>query len=112
MRCGCVAHDTSDAVRRINSAVAQRLDKEKGVLILTDMFGGTPANLALSLLGHYNVEVVTGVNLPMAMKVFSSRNTELDKLAQLAEDAGKDGIFVGGKHFYRKKQKLILTRSI
>lgn len=100
-----VAHDTSDAVRRINSA-AQRLDKGKGVLILTDMFGGTPANLALSLLGHYNVEVVTGVNLPMAMKVFSSRNTELDKLAQLAEDAGKDGILLAGNILQKKSKSL------
>lgn len=96
-----VAHDTSEAVRRINSA-AQRLDKGNGVLILTDMFGGTPANLALSLLGHYKVEVVTGVNLPMAIKAFSTRNTNLETLAQLSEKAGKEGIIIAG-NILRKK---------
>ena len=58
-----VAHEVSETVRRLDDA-AQRLDKGAGVIILTDMFGGTPTNLALSLLGSHKVEVVTGVNLP------------------------------------------------
>ena len=60
------------------------------------MFGGTPTNLALSLLSSHNVEVVTGVNLPMVLKVFTSRTTPLAELAQLASDAGIKGIVVPG----------------
>jgi mannose/fructose/N-acetylgalactosamine-specific phosphotransferase system component IIB/mannose/fructose-specific phosphotransferase system component IIA len=63
-----IAQEVPETVRRLDDA-AQRLDKGAGVIILTDMFGGTPTNLALSLLGSHNVEVVTGVNLPMLLKV-------------------------------------------
>ena len=54
-----IAQEVPETVRRLDDA-AQRLDKGAGVIILTDMFGGTPTNLALSLLGCHNVEVVTG----------------------------------------------------
>ena len=53
-----IAQEVPETVRRLDDA-AQRLDKGAGVIILTDMFGGTPTNLALSLLGSHNVEVVT-----------------------------------------------------
>lgn len=98
-----IAHESSEAVRRINSA-ARRMDKGKGVLILTDMFGGTPANIALSLIGQYEVEVVTGVNLPMMIKAFTSRSTDLKSLASLVENAGREGILDAG-HILRVKGK-------
>ena len=82
-------------MRRLDDA-AQRLDKGSGVIILTDMFGGTPTNLALSLLGNHKVEVVTGVNLPMLLKVCTSRGTPLDELARQAGEAGTRGIVVAG----------------
>jgi PTS system mannose-specific IIA component len=66
--------DTEDARSEIAAAVA-RVNGDSGVLILTDMFGGTPSNLAMTFLGE-RVEVITGVNLPM-----------LIKLANLAEQA-------------------------
>ena len=69
-----VAQEVPETVRRLNDA-ADRLDKGAGVIVLTDMFGGTPTNLALSLLGSHHVEVVTGVNLPMLLKVFSCRES-------------------------------------
>ena len=76
-----IAQEVPETVRRLDDA-AQRLDKGAGVIILTDMFGGTPTNLALSLLGSHNVEVVTGVNLPMLLKVFTlSRKAPLAELA-------------------------------
>ena len=96
-----VAHEVSDTVRRLEDA-AQRLDKGAGVILLTDMFGGTPTNLALSLLGKHRVEVVTGVNLPMLLKVFSSREKNLEELARLAGEAGARGIVVAGEMLRNK----------
>lgn len=91
-----IAHEVKNAVRRLNEAVGM-LDKGAGVIVLTDMFGGTPTNLALSLLGKHQVEVVTGINVPMLLKVFENRPTAtLSDLAQMAADAGRDGIVVTG----------------
>ncbi len=59
--------DTEDARAEIAQAIA-RVTQGRGVLILTDMFGGTPSNLAMTFLG-YTVEVITGVNLPMLIKL-------------------------------------------
>lgn len=71
-----------DCRARLVEAV-RRADDGDGVLVLTDMFGGTPANLALTLLDE-KVEVVTGVNLPMILKVASARASGLS-LVQAAE---------------------------
>lgn len=90
-----IGQEVPETVRRLKDA-AQRLDKGAGVIILTDMFGGTPTNLALSLLASHNVEVVTGVNLPMVLKVFTSRTTPLADLAKTACEAGIKGIVVPG----------------
>src|SRR3954465_1458301 len=57
--------DTLDAREEIAQAIARVSGEAQGVLILTDMFGGTPANLAMTFLGEQQVEVITGVNLPM-----------------------------------------------
>ena len=83
--------DVGETVSRLKEAVAL-LDKGNGVIVLTDMFGGTPTNLSLSLLGSGAIEVVTGVNLPMLLKVFESRHAELSELADLAVEAGRKGI--------------------
>lgn len=96
-----VAHEVSETVRRLTDA-AQRLDKGAGVIILTDMFGGTPTNLALSLLTTHKVEVVTGVNLPMLLKAFSTREKPLEEVAQLAGEAGSKGIVVAGNMLRNK----------
>ena len=106
--CGAVSinsvQDVSETVARLNDA-ANRLDNGAGVLVLTDMFGGNPTNIALSLLGKHHVEVVTGVNLPMLLKVFSSRHLSLDELAETARKAGADGIVVTGRMLSRTKKK-------
>ena len=96
-----VGQEVSETVRRLNDA-AQRLDKGAGVIILTDMFGGTTTNLALSLLATHKVEVVTGANLPMLLKVFSAREKSLEELAQLAGEAGSKGIVVAGNMLRNK----------
>ena len=91
-----VALDVQETRLRLEDA-AERLDKGAGVIILTDMFGGTPTNLSLSMLAGHSVEVVTGVNLPMVLKVFSCRTKPLAELADLAGEAGKSGIVVAGR---------------
>lgn len=88
--------DVVATVTRLQEAVS-RLDRGKGVMILTDMFGGTPTNLSLSLLGtKANIEVVTGVNLPMLLKVFENRSLPLSDLAEMGMDAGRKGIVSAG----------------
>lgn len=79
-----------------------RLDSGLGVLILTDLFGGTPTTLSLSLLKGGNVEVVSGVNLPMLIKVMQSRTLKLPELAVQAREAGQKGIVVPGDMLRKK----------
>lgn len=83
--------DVGETVSRLKEAVSL-LDKGNGVIVLTDMFGGTPTNVSLSLLGTGSIEVVTGVNLPMLLKVFETRHLPLADLADLAMEAGRKGI--------------------
>lgn len=85
-----------DTRNEIQQAVSQ-CDTGNGVIILTDMFGGTPTNLSLSLLGAQNLEVVTGVNLPMMLKVLGSRTKDPSDLAIDAKAAGSQGIVVAGE---------------
>lgn len=74
------------------------LDKGKGVLILTDMFGGTPSNLSLSFLQDDKVEVLTGVNLPMVIAVAQDReNLTLSELGKRAQEAGRRSIALASK---------------
>jgi mannose PTS system EIIA component len=79
----------SETVRDIIAKKIQSLNRGKGVLVLTDMFGGTPSNLALSFLQQDVVEVVTGVNLPMVIAVAQNRGK--NSLAQIAETAKNAG---------------------
>ncbi|MEL6422711.1 MAG: PTS sugar transporter subunit IIA [Pseudomonadota bacterium] len=65
------------------------VDSGEGVVILTDMFGGTPSNLAISLMGERNVEVIAGVNLPMLIKLAKSRQLDVSAAVRAALDAGK-----------------------
>jgi len=80
--------DTQDARDEIAEAVA-RVQQDQGVLILTDMFGGTPSNLAMTFLAQGKVEVITGVNLPMLIKLASA--TEPADLLQVARDMREHG---------------------
>jgi len=99
-RASAVGIDMSTAVEeilgRIRAAV-QAAEAGAGGLILTDMFGGTPTNLSLSLLGTGRLEVITGVNLPMLLKVLSGRERPLGALSAEARDAGCKGIVVAGE---------------
>lgn len=82
--------DIMDAVCRVNSG--------DGVVVLTDMFGGTPSNLALSCMTNKLVEVVAGINLPMLIKFASVREAEtLEDAVLQAQDAGRKYINVASR---------------
>ncbi|MEK6815670.1 MAG: hypothetical protein AABY65_13145 [Nitrospirota bacterium] len=84
-----------EAARKEIEQAIRAADSGGGVLILTDMFGGTPSNFALSFLVDGKVEVVTGVNLPMLIKALSHRERRsVRDLAGLVRDAGVSSIIV------------------
>jgi len=80
-----------EARGRLASAIQEVGVDGEGVLVLTDMFGGTPANLALTFLEE-QIEVVTGVNLPMLMKLATTRSQGLAAAAELATAHGQKNI--------------------
>jgi len=86
--------DTQDAREEIAQAIA-RVKQDQGVLILTDMFGGTPSNLALTFLAEGAVEVVTGVNLPMLIKIAGvTEQADLLAVAREMREDGRNAIWV------------------
>lgn len=88
----------TDLLRKKIEAKVGTLDKGDGVLILTDMFGGTPSNLSLSFLKEGKIEVLTGVNLPMIIAIVQNRlNFKVTVLAEKAQEAGKMGISLASK---------------
>jgi mannose PTS system EIIA component len=94
----CIAADDDMEVRRVDIAAAlQRCDAGQGVIMLTDMFGGTPSNLAISLMGP-GIEVIAGVNLPMLIKLASVRKTlKVAAAVEAAQEAGRKYIAVASK---------------
>jgi PTS system mannose-specific IIA component len=87
-----------EAIRREIEKKIAELNSGRGVLILTDMFGGTPSNLSLSFLKEGVVEVLTGVNLPMIISIAQSRShLNLTQLAEKAEEAGRKSISMAGR---------------
>lgn len=78
------------------------LETGMGVLVLTDLFGGTPTTLSLSLRKAGNIEVVAGVNLPMLLKVLQGRTGTLAELAAQAKAAGQSGIVVPSEMLRKK----------
>jgi mannose PTS system EIIA component len=87
----CIGPDDNMETRRqdILSATAAA-DMGRGVIVLTDMFGGTPSNLAISIIEEANIEVIAGVNLPLLVKLASVRKTaEMATAVAEARDAGR-----------------------
>ncbi|HRX34800.1 MAG TPA: PTS sugar transporter subunit IIA [Aestuariivirga sp.] len=90
--------DKMDERRADISAAIAKVNSGAGVIILTDMFGGTPSNLAISLMEIGRVEVVAGLNLPMLVKLARVRKDySLDKAATAAQDAGRKYINVASQ---------------
>ena len=99
LECVSIGPDDDMEVRRneILEAV-RRVDTGPGVVLLTDMFGGTPSNLSISIMDDANVEVIAGVNLPMLIKLATIRaETELGKAVDLAKEAGRKYISVASQ---------------
>ncbi len=89
--------DVAGSQKKIEEAVG-KVDKGKGVIILTDMFGGTPSNLALPLLKKGELEIVTGVNLPMIIKVANqSSEDSLSGLATRVKQQGQKHISIASE---------------
>jgi PTS system mannose-specific IIA component len=99
LRAICIGPDDDMDLRKteIQEAVKE-VNQGDGVIILTDMFGGTPSNLALALMEKGKVEVLAGINLPMLVKVASLRkDTPLEKAVSKAAESGRKYINVASE---------------
>ncbi|MDF1687460.1 MAG: PTS system mannose-specific IIA component [Parvibaculaceae bacterium] len=95
----CIGPDDDMEQRRrdILEAVDQ-VDQDDGVILLTDMFGGTPSNLAISIMDKAKVEVIAGINLPMLIKLASVREQmSLSEAVDKAQESGRKYISVASK---------------
>lgn len=91
-------HDDMEARRNEIASAIKLVDTGKGVIILSDLFGGTPSNLAISLLDSGRVEVIAGVNLPMLIRLDSARkNLEVREAVAAAREAGRKYISVASE---------------
>jgi PTS system mannose-specific IIA component len=91
-------HDDVEAARHEVERAIARVSQGLGVLIMTDMFGGTPTNITSMFLADGEVEVVTGVNLPMVIKLASQKDQEsLADVARRVRDQGREGIYLAGE---------------
>lgn len=95
----CIEANDDMEIKRVEIAdAARQVDSGKGVILLTDMFGGTPSNLAISLLGQPNLEVIAGINLPMLIKLASVRKQKnVQEAVDMAQEAGRKYISVASR---------------
>ena len=101
-RIAAVSIGWSDEVTAARDAIAHAVaEVGEEALILTDMFGGTPTNVSLPFLSP-RVEIVTGVNLPMLIKLTSLRDGKLPEVARAVREQGKDAIYVASEVLEKK----------
>lgn len=94
--------DVEDIKKEIGNAI-KKLDKGKGVLVLTDLFGGTPSNISLSFMKEEKVEVLSGVNLPMLLKLSEIKeNMSLRELACFIKEYGQKNISLASEILSKK----------
>ena len=92
-----------ESLRDEVQAAIKKVDHKKGVMLFTDMFGGTPSNIALAFLGE-SIEVVTGVNLSMLIKFANHRDEKsLPELARLVQEAAQKSIVIASQMLKGKK---------
>ena len=101
-----VSIDTRKGVEELREEITRAIktvDSGKGVLILTDMIGGTPSNMSLAFLSEGRVEVVTGLNLPMLIKISNCREGRtLQELAKMVKEAGQRNINLASEILKKK----------
>lgn len=90
---GVAAQDDPLDLLPLARRMVDLVDNGKGVLLLTDIFGATPSNLALKLLEPGRIEGLTGANLPMLLRALTYREKGMEILLQRARDGGRDGVF-------------------
>jgi PTS system mannose-specific IIA component len=91
-------HDDIDVARGELERAIARVSQGRGILLLTDMFGGAPTDIASMFLDNSQIEVVTGVNLPMILKLADqSADESLPEVARRVREAGKEGIHLAGE---------------
>ncbi|WP_018997120.1 PTS sugar transporter subunit IIA [Hirschia maritima] len=89
------ADDDMEQRRQEIIDIAAKCDSGEGVIVFTDMFGGTPSNLAISVMGQAKIEVIAGVNLPMLIKVAEVRkDRSMDEVALAVQEAGRKYISI------------------
>jgi PTS system mannose-specific IIA component len=98
-------NEMNEELRKKIAAAIRKVDRGEGVLILTDMFGGTPSNLSLSFLQEGQVEVVTGVNLPMMIALGNYREGKsLRELAQFVASYGRKHVNLAHEILQKRNQ--------
>ena len=90
---GVSAQDDPLDLLPLGKKMVQLVDNGKGVLILTDIFGASPSNLAMKLLERGRIEGLAGVNLPMLLRAINYREKGMETLLLRARDGGRDGVF-------------------
>ncbi len=99
-------HDDVELSKNEISRAVKKVSNGNGVLLLTDMFGGTPTNVAAMFIKENEIEIVTGVNLPMVVKLASQRNEKsLSEMAKEVEEQGKQSIYRAGDLLAPPKSK-------
>jgi len=95
----CIGPDDDMESRRADIAEAiKTVDEGRGVIVLSDLFGGTPSNLAISLMEAGRIEVIAGINLPMLIRLGSARKTmKVTEAVAAARDAGRKYITVASE---------------
>ena len=92
-----------EEIKKEISSSIKKLEQGQGVLILTDLFGGTPSNISLSFLKEGKLEVVTGVNLPMMLKLYDKRQEmTLKDFALYIKEYGKKNIYLASEVLSKK----------
>jgi PTS system mannose-specific IIA component len=100
--------DSLDKAEEQLRAAIERVDQGNGVLLLVDMFGGTASNLALRIVGDAPIEIVTGMNLPMVLKLASAlpESTDLLSLAQLLRYYGQRHVLLASEYLKEREEGL------
>ena len=70
------------------------LDQGNGVLVMTDLYGSTPSNIASQLTDRHNVHVISGINIPMLLRVMNYPDTQLDRLGEIAAEGARNGVIL------------------